>query len=67
MTTDYETPLCSKRAAKLLSLAPRTLDQMRWQGRGPTYRKVGRQVRYLPSDLRAFLDRDVRQPSEMAA
>lgn len=67
MTTDYETPLCSKMAAKFLGVAYRTLDEWRWQGKGPTYRKVGRQVRYLPSDLPAFLERDVRDPCGLAA
>lgn len=63
MATEYETPLCSKGAAPLLGVSHRTLDQWRWKGIGPVYRKMGRQVRYFPSDLRAFLDRDRRDPA----
>lgn len=62
MPTDYEKPLCSKEAAKLLSLSHRTLDQWRWKGLGPAYHKVNRQVRYFPSDLRVFMNRNRWDP-----
>jgi len=38
-------------AAQYLGLSPRTLERMRTQGYGPKYRKHGRHVRYLVSDL----------------
>lgn len=67
MPSDYEKPLCSKDAAKLLSLSPRTLDQWRWKGLGPAYHKVNRQVRYFPSDIRSFLDRNRWEPGSASA
>ncbi|MBU3973830.1 MAG: helix-turn-helix domain-containing protein [Alphaproteobacteria bacterium] len=67
MSADHETPLCSKGAAKLLSMSHRTLDQWRWKDIGPPYHKVNRQVRYYPSDLRAFMQRNRRDPGSMGS
>jgi len=38
-------------AAQYIGLSPRTLEKMRTFGYGPKYRKHGRYVRYLISDL----------------
>lgn len=38
-------------AARYLGLSPRTLEKMRTLGYGPKYRKHGRYVRYLISEL----------------
>jgi hypothetical protein len=35
-------------------LSPRTLEQWRWQGRGPRYLKIGGRVVYRISDVEAF-------------
>jgi len=35
-------------------ISPRTLEQWRWQGRGPRYLKVGAHVIYRLSDIEAF-------------
>jgi predicted DNA-binding transcriptional regulator AlpA len=48
-------------AAELLGLKPNTLEIWRWKGCGPTYRKVGRLVRYAESDVLAWLDHHARQ------
>jgi hypothetical protein len=32
-------------------ISPRTLEQWRWQGRGPRYLKLGRRVLYRLSDI----------------
>lgn len=43
MTTDQ--------AAELLGVSPRTLEDWRYRGCGPSYRKLGRSVRYLKSQV----------------
>jgi excisionase family DNA binding protein len=49
------TPLCTKIAARVIGLDHRTLEQWRYQGKGPAYLKVGRQVRYLREELDTWL------------
>lgn len=44
-------------AAAHLGLAASTLEKLRVYGDGPAYFKVGRSVRYRPSDLDEWLDR----------
>jgi len=41
--------------AKRLGLAPATLRKWRWEGRGPSFVRVGGAIRYDPADLRAFM------------
>jgi predicted site-specific integrase-resolvase len=43
-----------REAADKLGVAVSTLDQWRWQGRGPLFVKVGRLIRYREEDLEAF-------------
>jgi hypothetical protein len=35
-------------------ISPRTLEQWRWQGKGPRYLKIGGRVVYRLSDVEAF-------------
>jgi helix-turn-helix protein len=35
-------------------ISPRTLEQWRWQGRGPRYLKIGGRVVYRLSDVEVF-------------
>ena len=42
-------------AGRYLGLAPGTLSQWRSRGKGPTFVRLGRFVRYTRSDLDAFL------------
>ena len=35
-------------------LSPRTLEQWRWQGKGPRYLKIGGRVVYRLADVEAF-------------
>jgi hypothetical protein len=35
-------------------ISPRTLEQWRWQGRGPRFLKISRRVVYRLSDIEAF-------------
>jgi hypothetical protein len=44
-------------AAAFLRLAPSTLRQWRYKGRGPIYQKVGARVTYRFSELVRFVDR----------
>lgn len=53
--------LDTKRAAKILDVTVSALEAWRLQGRGPVYRKIGRLVRYVESDLLAYLDSCCRQ------
>lgn len=48
----YMTP---KQAAGFLNVSERSLEAMRRRGDVPTYHKVGRLVRYAPSDLREWM------------
>ena len=41
-------------AADYLRLKKRTLDNMRWRGEGPRYRKHGGRICYHIDDLRAW-------------
>lgn len=45
-----------KQAAAYLGLAVRTLQKFRVYGGGPTFRKLGRSVRYLPADLAEWVE-----------
>lgn len=48
--------LCTKKAAQMLGLSNRTLEDWRYKGDGPVFRKLGGSVRYAVADLQAFLD-----------
>jgi hypothetical protein len=48
--------MTTRQAAAWLCVSPRTLEDWRLRGGGPTFRKLGRSVRYAPSDLQAFID-----------
>ncbi|MDK9698228.1 MAG: helix-turn-helix domain-containing protein [Siculibacillus sp.] len=49
-----------KAAATRLAISPRTLQAWRVTGGGPTYRKIGRRVRYAEADLAAFVEAGAR-------
>ncbi len=49
--------LSTPEAGRLLGVSPRTLEDWRLHGGGPLFRKLGRRlVRYLASDLQAFVE-----------
>lgn len=52
--------LNTPQTAEILGLRPNTLEIWRVQGKGPTYRKVGKLVRYSESDVLAWLDTQSR-------
>ncbi|QWV97455.1 helix-turn-helix domain-containing protein [Geomonas nitrogeniifigens] len=49
------TLLTTQEAAEILRVKESTLEQWRWQGRGPQFVKLGRLVRYRLADLEAYL------------
>ena len=53
---DRTTIVDQKKAAQLLGLAPATMANLRYAGRGPKYLKVGRLVRYRIVDIAEWLD-----------
>ena len=54
-------------AAELLRMHRRTLDNLRWRGEGPRYRRHGGRIVYLLSELLAWSDqRRVRLSKDQA-
>jgi hypothetical protein len=48
--------LCTKQTARGMGISHRTLEDWRLKGGGPTFRKIGRAVRYLWGDVLDFMD-----------
>ncbi len=48
-------------AARFLDVQPKTLSAWRYRGTGPIFRKVGRLVKYLQTDLEEYLSKQARQ------
>lgn len=46
--------LDQKGLAKRWLISPRTLEQWRWQGRGPRYLKIGGRVIYPVAEIEAY-------------
>lgn len=55
----YSNNLTTPEAARYLNFEVSTLEQWRWNGRGPRFVKIGRHVRYRLSDLDAFIEERV--------
>ena len=58
MTSSHTIPeiLTTDQVATLLTVSPRTVEDWRAKGNGPTYRSLnGKQVRYLKDDVFAWL------------
>jgi len=53
--------LNTRQAAKLVGLAPNTLEIWRLRGCGPKYIKFGRAVRYRLTDLETYIQEQTRQ------
>jgi excisionase family DNA binding protein len=48
--------------AQMLSVPVRTIYEWNSVGSGPAYYRVGRYVRYRPSDVKAWLEEQKRNP-----
>ena len=53
--SDTTRALTEREVADLLGLSVATLRAWRHRGRGPRFLRLGRSVRYLPSDLAEFV------------
>ncbi len=53
--------LNTRQAAKLIGLAPNTLEIWRLRGCGPRFVKFGRAVRYRLADLETYIEAQTRQ------
>ena len=51
----------TKEAARFLGLSASTLTKLRLTGGGPTYRKLGRSVRYTEQEVREWADARTRR------
>jgi len=58
---DDNTLLTPSELADYLSLKPKTLETMRRRGDGPKFKKLGRTVRYLGSDIRKWFGEQTRE------
>lgn len=64
MTAKRKPPLMTTgEAAAWLRISPHTLENMRWQGTGPKFRKHGGRVFYHRQELKAWSDKMRRQSS----
>jgi len=52
--------ITTPQAATFLGLKPTTLEIWRCQGRGPSFKKFGRAVRYSVEDLNAWIEDQTR-------
>ena len=59
--------LTTPQVAELLGAAPATLEGWRVRGEGPPYRKIGRLVKYVESDIIAFIEGSKRQSTSQVA
>jgi predicted site-specific integrase-resolvase len=50
-------------AAKVLQIHKVTLATWRHEGRGPTYIKIGKNIRYRPSDIDVYLEQRTVRPT----
>jgi Helix-turn-helix domain len=55
--------LTTAEAAEFLRLKPHTLENMRWQGTGPMFLKLGGRVFYHRADLKKWCDQARRRSS----
>ena len=55
--------LTTAEAAEFLRLKPHTLENMRWQGTGPPFRKHGGRVFYHRAEIKQWSDQARRRSS----
>ena len=62
MADSHQDLLKTPEAAQVLGKNPQELSDWRHQGRGPAYVKIGRSVRYRPSDIESFIASNIVEP-----
>ena len=60
---DIEQPVGEEQAARLIGCKRTGLANLRKTGRGPRFYRVGWLIRYRPSDLREFIERNTHDPA----
>ena len=55
-TSTVSTLLTEKQVAQRLGLSTKTLQQWRWRGIGPRFRKLNYAVRYDPNDIELYIE-----------
>jgi predicted site-specific integrase-resolvase len=63
--THVAEPLTEIEAAGRLGLKVATLRAWRHQGKGPAFVRLGRAIRYLPTDIEEFLVANRHQPKSV--
>jgi predicted DNA-binding transcriptional regulator AlpA len=64
MATQRKSPLLTTaETAEMYRLKKHTLENMRWQGTGPPFRKIGGRVFYHRADLKQWLEQTRRRSS----
>jgi predicted DNA-binding transcriptional regulator AlpA len=58
-----ETLINEEAAAKVLQIHKVTLATWRHEGRGPTYIKIGKNIRYRPSEIESYLEQRTVRPA----
>lgn len=62
-----QTLIPTPQAAEYLGIKSNTLEVWRTQGTGPTYKKIGRLVRYSVNDLDSYLEAQSRSSTSQPA
>jgi predicted site-specific integrase-resolvase len=58
-----ETLLSDEETATAIGVAQKTLPAWRHLGKGPAYLKVGKRCFYRPSDIKAWLEKQIINPA----
>ncbi len=70
MTTNNHTIkvlLDETEVAEILNIKPATLRRWRWLGTGPSFRKIGSNVRFHPDDITSFIEQAQRNNTSQTA
>ena len=69
MTTSGTTKGCmrSAKAAAFLGISPKTLNNYRFNSKGPKYAKMGKLIVYRMEDLLEYLDKHIVDPGTAAS
>jgi hypothetical protein len=53
-----------QQVSEFFQVSPLTVERWRYEGTGPRWHKVGRHVRYKPSDVYGWLDAQAQEPRD---
>jgi excisionase family DNA binding protein len=55
VTQQTENLLTESQAADVLAIDPKKLQRWRWEGRGPAFVRLEKDIRYRPSDIEGYI------------